>query len=218
MRRVPGHAHAAARPRGGLRAATTRGDEQGARRERWQLPSTSTALFATAAPGACVCVQGCGCAWRRMHVCGPILHRCSAMLTSPRIHYARWPQDPLCTPCLEHGEVSLSCADRDRVVSLQWSEKFWLLVDHLQIFAALWVAECAAASKRFPQSWCTGSQMLVYILVYVYVCKLIVQYIQGRASVCRHMQGVCVYVCICLSYRCTGTWTSAPCAPTVTRR
>jgi hypothetical protein len=119
-----------------------------------------------------------------MRACGPTLHRCSATLTSPRIHYARWPQDPLCTPCLEHGEVSLSCADRDRVVSLQWSEKFWLLVDHLQIFAALWVAECAAAGKRFPQSWCTGSQMLVYIRVNVFMYVYTYAHIYTRVYQC----------------------------------
>jgi hypothetical protein len=72
----------------------------------------------------------------------------------------------LCNPwvktCLEHGELSVGCADRDRIISLYWSEKFWLLVDHAQIFAALWVTSCAAADKRFPQSWCVGSQPLLY--------------------------------------------------------
>jgi hypothetical protein len=140
--------------------------------------------FALARLRVRVCVQGCGCAWQLMHVCWPTLHRCNATLTSPRIHYARCPQDPLCTPCLEHGEVSLSCADRDRVVSLQWSEKFWLLVDHLQIFAALWVAECAAAGKRFPQSWCTGSQMLVYIRVNVFMYVYTYLHIYTRAHQC----------------------------------
>ena len=68
------------------------------------------------------------------------------------------------TPCIEHGVLSaVLCAGRDRVVNLQWWEKFWLLVDNLQIFAALWVAECAAATKRFPQSWCTGgTQRILY--------------------------------------------------------
>ena len=67
-----------------------------------------------------------------------------------------------CAPCLEHGELSVCCPDRDRAVDLFWSEKAWLLLDHLQIFAALWVTGCVAATKRFPQSWCQGSSPILY--------------------------------------------------------
>ena len=111
----------------------------------------------------CVCWRVCVRARACLPRACPSLRQCGAEPAHTYAHalWTPW-QDPWCTPCLEHGEVSLSCGDRDHVVSLQWSEKFWLLVDHLQIFAALWVAECAAASKRFPQSWCSGSQMAVY--------------------------------------------------------
>jgi hypothetical protein len=50
-----------------------------------------------------------------------------------------------------------------RNVSMQWTEKIWIVLDQLQIFAILWVTQCADAERRFPFSWCVNTMWSPYI-------------------------------------------------------
>jgi hypothetical protein len=50
-----------------------------------------------------------------------------------------------------------------RNVSMQWTEKIWIVLDQLQIFAILWVTQCADAERRFPFSWCIQTMWSPYV-------------------------------------------------------
>jgi hypothetical protein len=50
-----------------------------------------------------------------------------------------------------------------RNISMQWTEKIWIAVDQLQLFALLWLTECADTDRRFPFVWCTNTMWSPYV-------------------------------------------------------
>ena len=46
---------------------------------------------------------------------------------------------------------------------MKWTEKVWIVMDQLQLFALLWLTECADADRRFPFIWCTKTMWSPYV-------------------------------------------------------